>query len=106
MASEHSAATRRYLVVWLSLLALTGLSWLLSTAHLGSLDVVLALLIAFAKTTLVLLFFMHLLGEGRTVFIVPILCLGYVGLLVALVASDVATRHTFPPAVLPDVTGR
>lgn len=90
----------RYFIVWIALLALTTTSYLLSRMHLGSLDLVLSLAIAVAKSTLVALFFMHLARDkGSSVFPLPV-AVGMIVLLVSLTAADVATRRTFPPALL------
>jgi cytochrome c oxidase subunit 4 len=86
----------RYLVVWLALVGLTALSFLLSLTHLGAIDTVFSLVIAAAKSTIVLLFFMHLVEERFTVAVVPALAVAYVLLLVALMVTDVLSRHTFP----------
>lgn len=86
----------RYLAVWLALVGLTALSFLLSLTHLGAIDTVFSLVIAAAKSTIVLLFFMHLVEERFTVAVVPALALSYVLLLVALMVTDVLSRHTFP----------
>jgi|HubBroStandDraft_4_1064222.scaffolds.fasta_scaffold562268_2 cytochrome c oxidase subunit 4 len=93
----------RYLVVWLALLALTGLSFLLSLAHLGPTDVAVALAIALAKTSLVGLFFMHLVEERFSMFMVPVVATTLVLLLLGLLVTDVATRRTFPKGVVPSV---
>ena len=85
-----------YLFVWLALVGLTALSFLLSLTHLGAIDTVFSLVIAAAKSTIVLLFFMHLVEERFTVAAVPALAVGYVLLLVALMVTDVLSRHTFP----------
>jgi cytochrome c oxidase subunit IV len=85
-----------YLAVWLALVGLTALSFLLSLAHLGAIDTVFSLAIAAAKSTLVLLFFMHLVEERFTVGLVPLMAFGYVLLLVALTTTDVVSRRTFP----------
>lgn len=100
MATAH-ASWSRYLVVWIALLALTALSFGLSVAHLGSLDVVLALVIATVKAGLVGLFFMHLIGERFSVVMVHLVSIALVLLLLGLVGVDVTTRHTFPPTPLP-----
>jgi cytochrome c oxidase subunit 4 len=93
----------RYLWVWLALLGLTGLSWLISLAHLGPTDVAVALVIAAAKATLVALFFMHLSEERFSVAMVPCAAVGFTLLLLALTAADVATRHTFPRGPSPSM---
>src|SRR4051794_14939928 len=102
MSTSH-ASTSRYVAVWIALLALTLLSFVLSRAHLGSLDVVLALLIATVKVLLVGLFFMHLAEERFSVGMVPAVSIFLVLLLIVFVVGDVATRHTFPPAPLPHI---
>lgn len=96
--SHAQPSAVRYVVVWLALLALTALSWLLSRAHLGSTDIVVALAIATVKTLLVVLFFMHLAGERFSIVMIPCVAVFFIGLLVILTAVDVATRRTFPRA--------
>lgn len=89
-----------YIVVWLVLIALTGASWALSSAHLGAFEVLVALGIAVAKSALVMLFFMHLI-ESRFVHVLPpIVATLLIALLAGVTALDVATRHTFPAAPL------
>ena len=101
---EHAPSSWvRYLVVWLLLLALTALSFLLSLAHLGTLDVVLALGIAVVKTALVGLFFMHLIEERFSIVVVPFVAVFLLLLLLSLVVTDVLTRRTFPKAPSPNV---
>jgi cytochrome c oxidase subunit 4 len=98
-----SSTAARYLLVWLALVALTGLSFLASRLHLGAADVVIALVIATVKTTLVLLFFMHLLEARFSVVLIPLGAVFFIVLLAALLATDVATRLTFPAAPSPYV---
>src|SRR5262245_44982745 len=104
MAKKHSSAGR-YVVVWIVLIALTLTSFLFSLAHLGEADFVIALVIAGVKSTLVLLFFMHLLEARASNAFVPVMAVSMVGMLLALMVSDVITRHTFPPAPLPLLPG-
>jgi|SRR5580700_10096472 cytochrome c oxidase subunit 4 len=101
--THASSSSVRYLVVWLALLALTGLSFLLSRAHLGETDVAVALVIATAKTALVGIFFMHLVEERFSVVMVPVMSAFLFLLLLGLLVTDVATRRTFPRGVLPSV---
>jgi cytochrome c oxidase subunit IV len=97
------ASWARYLVVWLGLLALTGLSLLLSFAHLGTTDIAVALVIASAKTALVVLFFMHLIEERFSVVMVPVLAVFLFVVLIGLLVTDVVTRRTFPRGPEPSV---
>lgn len=105
MATKHTSVGV-YIVVWLALLPLTGLSFLLSRANLGATDTVLSMLIAAVKSILVRLFFMHILEDRLRTAFVPIISTSFVLLLVALVVTDVLTRHTFPktpvPAAMPE----
>lgn len=107
MATPAQRGWTHYLAVWLALVGLTALSFLLSLAHLGAVDTVFSLVIATAKSTIVLLFFMHLVEERFTVAVVPALAVGYVLLLVALMVTDVLSRRTFPrtPQIFGDELG-
>ena len=102
MAAKHTSVGV-YVLVWLGLLLLTLLSFLLSRAGLGAVDAVVSLIIAAAKSALVGLFFMHLIEERFETAFVPIVSTGFVVLLVALVVTDVVTRHTFPKAPSPAI---
>jgi cytochrome c oxidase subunit 4 len=98
-----TTSTLHYVIVWGALIVLTLLSLSLSMAHLGTADTVMSLVIAGAKTCLVVLFFMHLIGERFSIVFVPFLVIFFVGLLVSLVVVDVVTRHTFPRTPALDV---
>ena len=94
----HPSASR-YLVCWLALALLTGLTFALSTVELGRWSLVLALVIAVTKATIVALFFMHLWdhrGASRLVLVTAVL---FVAVLASLVVADVLTR--FPLALPP-----
>jgi cytochrome c oxidase subunit IV len=93
----------RYLVVWLVLLALTGLSFACSFAHLGTADIAVAMTIATIKTVLVALVFMHLAEERFSIVMLPVAAVFFFVLLGALLVTDVVTRHTFPRAPVPSV---
>ena len=93
--SEHlaHASARRYWVVWALLLVGTLLTFGASKIHVPEpFHLGLALLIACAKSALVVLFFMHLwdhAGASRLVFATSVV---FVVLLVGLVVLDNATR--------------
>lgn len=82
----------RYLVVWIALLLLTGLSYLAAQLHLGAWEIFVALAIAAVKATLVGLFFMHLIEQRFTVGLVGIVTMLWVALLCLGVAADVGMR--------------
>jgi cytochrome c oxidase subunit 4 len=54
-----------YLLIWLGLLVLTGVTVTVAGLNLGNLSVLGAILIAAVKGTLVVLFFMHIKYEDR-----------------------------------------
>ncbi len=59
----HPIEPKTYVLVWVGLLILTGITVSLAGMDLGRLSVVAALIIAALKSTLVLNFFMHLKYE-------------------------------------------
>ena len=98
--AAHTSHVPRYIAVWIALLIFTIGTWLISRVHFtGPFHVMVALLIAIAKGTLVALFFMHLYdqpGPNRIVFATSLV---FVALLVTLTLLDYATRFplTNPP---------
>ena len=65
---EGESGIRIYLVVWGALVVLTAVTVAVSYVHLGLMNVVVALLVASVKASLVALFFMHLRYENRLVW--------------------------------------
>ncbi len=99
-AVTHGGAGR-YVVVWIALVAFTVATYLLSRVELGTpWHLVVALAIAFAKGTLVALFFMHLWEQRGANRLVLVTSLVFVALLIGLVVADNATR--FPLANPPN----
>jgi len=68
MTQGTATSLRTTLAVFAALLLLTVVTVLVSYVDLGRGNVVVALLIASAKASLVALFFMHLKGESRLVW--------------------------------------
>jgi len=67
-------AYKNYIYVWVALLALTALTVTMADLNLGRVSILVVIAIAAVKSTLVLLFFMHLLTEKRLLLklLVPI----------------------------------
>ena len=65
---EGDSGIRTYIVVWGALVVLTAVTVAVSYVHLGMMNVVVALLVASVKASLVALFFMHLRYENRLVW--------------------------------------
>jgi cytochrome c oxidase subunit 4 len=71
----HAHGPMRYFIVWALLMILTVTTVVTGHMELGNLNIVLALVIATIKATLVVLFFMHMTeaaGANRLVFVVSI----------------------------------
>ena len=71
-AQYHIVSYRTYVLVWIGLLILTGITIVISGLNLGGLSIVAVLFIALVKTGLVLSFFMHLKYE-ETIFQIMLL---------------------------------
>lgn len=73
-----------YFLTWFSLLVLTAITVTAAGMHFGSLSVVVALLIALVKATIVLLLFMHLKFEDtlfhRLLWVVIFAMVVFIGL--------------------------
>lgn len=67
---EIKAHVRKYILVFVALLALTIVTVTVSTLHLGiAASITLALVIATVKGSLVATYFMHLLSEKKLIYI-------------------------------------
>jgi cytochrome c oxidase subunit 4 len=83
MAEEqgHAVATRTFILVWVALLCLTGLTIEAARLQMGEWSMVANIGIASAKASLVLWFFMHLKYEKRLfklLFFVPIITISVI----------------------------
>ena len=96
---EHpSHGMGRYVLCWLALAALTGLTFGLSHVEMGSYALFVALGIAGLKAAVVALFFMHLWDQKGATRLVLVGSVLFVVVLATLVVADVSTRF---PAALP-----
>ncbi len=87
-----------YVGIWATLMVLTLVTVLASFAELGVFNIVVALLIATIKGTLVVLFFMHLRYSPKLTMVVVISSVFFLGILFALTMTDYLSRHwlTYP----------
>jgi cytochrome c oxidase subunit 4 len=85
-------AVRRYVLTFVALLVLTGLTFGLSFADLGPWGVPVALTIATAKAVLIALFFMHLVEERTPAHVAGLVAVLLGVLLIVLASMDVSTR--------------
>lgn len=89
---QHLLSIKTLALILAALLALTGLTIAMSYIHLGWFNVPLTLMIASTKSTLVLLFFMHLKYEGPTIRYSLIGTIGFLAIMIGFIFWDVAYR--------------
>jgi len=89
---EHGSGTGTYILVCAALLVLTVITVAVSYVHLGTMNVVVALLIASVKASLVALFFMHLRYESGLVWGFALTPLFFLVLIIAGTLSDTLFR--------------
>lgn len=92
--SEHIVSVRVYVTIFLALLVGTFLTVVAAFYDFhGSLNTIIALTIATAKATLVVLYFMHVRYSSRLVWVIVAAALFWMAILFALTFSDYWSRH-------------
>jgi cytochrome c oxidase subunit IV len=89
---EHIVSPGTYLAIILTLLFLTGLTVAAAFVNLGRLNIVVALLIATIKATLVVLFFMHAKYSPKRTKLVIMAGIFWLIILLFMTLSDYASR--------------
>jgi cytochrome c oxidase subunit IV len=91
--SEHVASKKAYIAVWVALLCLTAVTATVSYLELGPFNVVVALIIATCKATLVALIFMGVKYiSQRMTWVVIIAAFFWLFILLALSMTDYISR--------------
>jgi cytochrome c oxidase subunit IV len=83
---------RLLITVLAMLLLLTGMTIGISMIHLGKFNVWAALLIASVKSSLVILFFMHMKYENRVIKIAFVSTICFVAILIGFIFWDIVYR--------------
>jgi cytochrome c oxidase subunit IV len=96
MSLEHIVPIRTYLIIFVVLVLGTALTTVIAFVDLGPLNVVVMLLIAFTKATLVILFFMHVKFTSRLTQIAAASGFAWLVIMIGLTLSDVLTRGRTP----------
>jgi len=89
---HHTTSTGTYYFIFGMLMILTALTVWVAYQDFGILNVPLALGIATAKATLVVLFFMHVLQSPKLTALIVWTSIAFLALLFLLTASDYFTR--------------
>ena len=82
-----------YWGIWAALIVGTGLTVLAASVELGAFNIVVALVIATIKGTLVVLFFMHLKYSTKLTMVTVIAALFWLFIMFSLTLTDYMTRH-------------
>lgn len=108
MAADHTLAAEHsgdhvipgsiYIGIWAALMVLTAVTVFASEIDLGPWNIVLALLIATIKGTLVVLFFMHLKYSPKLTVVTVVAAVFFLLILLGLSMTDYLTRAwaTYP----------
>jgi len=91
--SEHATSRTFYVVLGVSLLGLTYVTYKVAFINLGIFNPVVALLIATFKATLVVLYFMHVKGASEKLTgVVVVAGFFFLAILLSLSMADYLTR--------------
>lgn len=88
----HVSSVKFNAIILVALLVLTGLTYWTATLDLGFFDTPLAMAIAILKTTLVILFFMHVRWSSSYVMILAASGFAFLILLFGFTFADIVTR--------------
>jgi cytochrome c oxidase subunit IV len=91
-APEHIVPIKTYALICATLLVLTFVTYRVAFVNLGPLNVVVAIVIACVKATLVVLFFMHAAYAPRRTRLVIMAGIVWMFLLLGLTLADYLTR--------------
>ena len=94
--AEHIITKKQYSYVFGALLLLTFVTTTVGMMDLGRLNVVVALVIAVIKATLVVLFFMHIYWSTKLTKVVVVSGIAWLLLLLWLTLTDVLSRGWLP----------
>jgi cytochrome c oxidase subunit 4 len=92
VSTDHIVPKSVYYLIFAALMVGTAVTVAVAFVDLGPLNAVVALTIAVAKATLVVLFFMHVRYSTRLTWAVVVGGIFWLGILLALTFSDYLTR--------------
>lgn len=91
--SEHIVSPKIYIAIFLALILGTSLTTWAAFRNFGRFNIVIALAIATAKATLVVLFFMHARYGVQRTRLVIVCALFWLAIMLTLTLSDYQTRQ-------------
>jgi len=90
--SSHIAPISMYVGIWAALMLFTGITVFAATVELHVFNIVVALVIATIKGTLVVLFFMHLRYSTKLTMVTVLAAIFFLIILFAMSMTDYLTR--------------
>jgi cytochrome c oxidase subunit 4 len=96
-AAHHVLPVRVYVGVWLALLVFTGITVGVSYFDFGSLNLVVAMLVATMKASMVALIFMHLWWDEKFNLVLFVATLLFVSIFFGFTSMDLFTRGLVDP---------
>jgi len=93
---HHITSNKTYIIVWLVLMVLTAVTVYVSYINFGILNIVIALVVASIKASVVALYFMHLKFEDSITWVFALFPLSLLALLIAMTITDTFTRVVLP----------
>jgi cytochrome c oxidase subunit 4 len=98
--SEHIVSPKIYLAIFASLMLGTGITVWAAFQNFGKFNIVIALVIATVKATLVVLYFMHARYSPKRTHLVIICSIFWLAIMLGMTLSDYETRpHEMQPGV-------
>jgi len=92
MTNPSVRTLRTYLLVWVALMVLLALTVASSYVKLGAFNLAVSMAISLAKTALVMTLYMELRREHGTIRVFAITGFCWLGLMIAPIVADIATR--------------
>ncbi len=93
---HHITSNKTYIIVWLALMVMTVVTVYISYINFGVLNIVIALVVASIKASIVALYFMHLKFEDSITWVFALFPLSLLALLIAMTMTDTFTRTIVP----------
>ena len=93
--THHVVPIKVYLAVFVALMVLMAATLGFAYLDLGPLNNVIALVIAVAKTSLIMLYFMHLRSSSRLTQVFAVIGFLFLAILVSFTLADYFTRNDF-----------
>jgi cytochrome c oxidase subunit 4 len=93
---HHITSNKTYIIVWAALMVMTAITVYVSYINFGMLNIVIALVVASIKASIVALYFMHLKFEDSITWVFALFPLSLLALLIGMTITDTFTRTIVP----------